>query len=354
MCEIQFIKPLKEKIKTQDIDEFITMLQVGSFSNPHAFGLTNGEIIFKRKGLVNLKGFNLNVLRNSTFLLGHNRYKTTGNAENNFNNHPFKLKNFVLVHNGIISNDTDLREKFKIESKEKTDSYVILWLIDYYYKKSTKKTHFKRVIEGIKKTASKLEGSFSVFLYDKSEKNLFYFKNSDTNFIFLEHKDKEKHVLIGTTDQDKLNYLYMEEGYIINEKARTEYEILDNHIYLINDDEILKDCGKFKAKKSNFTSYNYGQYTEQDFKDSYSWENYGRTEAKEDYTINEILRNHIGHLPKYKIIDNKGLIKIKTDVRLCNEVFKEIATLKDDGYLYIDIDELINFDYNYFENGSYT
>ena len=51
------------------------------------------------------------------------------------NNHPFHSKDFVLAHNGMISNDEQLKSKFNLNYKVETDSYVILSMIQKEYSK---------------------------------------------------------------------------------------------------------------------------------------------------------------------------------------------------------------------------
>ena len=53
-----------------------------------------------------------NQVANSRIVIGHTRAKTQGDPAQNENNHPVAFKNWLAVHNGMISNDDDLFEKF--------------------------------------------------------------------------------------------------------------------------------------------------------------------------------------------------------------------------------------------------
>lgn len=253
MCEIQFIKRYDRNLNKDDVNEFIKMLEFGSLNNSDAFGLFNSYIVFKRAGLVDFKKFDLKVLTQDNFIIGHNRLSTGGKAKFNHNNHPFTLNNLVMVHNGIINNETELSNN-KI-SKIDTDSYSVLQninrLLKKYENKGKKRTD--AIIRAIRKTASKIDGSYSIFIFDKITNNIFYFKNSKTSFYFIEI---DKNILIGTTDTTKLKYIYKDKSY-------TSIEIEDDRVYLINNKLKLKDVGKFEEKKSVYSYCGYKDFEEQ-------------------------------------------------------------------------------------------
>ena len=123
----------------------------------------------------------------------------------NYNNHPFKLNGLSLVHNGTVINSKKLRKKYKIDTQIETDSYVILHLINYFLDKSKEKERMNKIIDAIKQTTKELDGNYSVILYDKLAKEIFYFRNEFTSFTFdIINKD----LIIGSTKQKNLNYVY--------------------------------------------------------------------------------------------------------------------------------------------------
>lgn len=303
MCEIQFIKRYNGKLNNDDVKEFIKMLEFGSLNNNDAFGLFNSEIVFKRSGLVDFKDFDTDVLTKDNFLIGHNRLSTGGMAKFNHNNHPFKLNNLIMVHNGVINNDTELSNN-KI-SKIETDSYSILQNVNRLLKKYENKKYKRTdaLIKAIKKTASKIDGSFSIFIFDKITNDIFYFKNSKTSFYFVEI---DKNILIGTTDTTKLKYVYKNLIY-------TPIKIKDDIIYLINNKNKIKDVGHFEEKKSTYT------YTDcyKDFEDTYK--HYGHNlkdkldnniESKQLF-VEEAMYFYLEYIPSFTF--NNDLSKILFD-----------------------------------------
>jgi glucosamine 6-phosphate synthetase-like amidotransferase/phosphosugar isomerase protein len=69
-------------------------------------------------------------------ILGHCRHKTKGTEKNPLNNHPIETGNIVGVHNGVISNDDNLFNKYRhsIGRRAQVDSEIIFALIDYFSK----------------------------------------------------------------------------------------------------------------------------------------------------------------------------------------------------------------------------
>ena len=72
----------------------------------------------------------------------HTRAATTGSPKIRENNHPFFIGEakdgnfrFVLSHNGVISNDIQIRERFGLDDMKgnpETDTWVIIRLIQYF------------------------------------------------------------------------------------------------------------------------------------------------------------------------------------------------------------------------------
>lgn len=100
--------------------------------------------------------------------IGHNRYSTSGSADNTANYQPFTVHyrdgNMALAHNGNISNAREIRNSF-IERgtifQTTSDSELILHLIA----QSTRRKQIDRIIDAV----SQLEGAFSlVILTDES------------------------------------------------------------------------------------------------------------------------------------------------------------------------------------------
>jgi len=362
MCEIEFIKRIDGNLNSKDIEEFFKLMEFGSLNNADAFGFFNHTHLFKEKGIFNLKGFRYKKLLAGGFIVGHNRLTTTGTEDKNYNNHPFELNDFIMVHNGIISNDEDLRKKFKIKSKIETDSYVILWLINHFFNKSKRKNRVKKMKEAIKKTTKKIEGSYSVFVYDKESCDLYYFRNSGTDFSFCLLDNK---ILIGSTTENNLKHIYLNKKYIFDSDLFDERifkETEEETIYLINDEVIIKEIGEFeevynwyssetteeeekktkkKRDKGDYDFYNkehdiYGNYADNVIKDV--------EDCDLHIEIEHIFNNLLGYSPFFEVINNNQILKITDDKsKLLSELKHLLGDYEyKDGYVYIDIDLFLN------------
>ncbi len=90
--------------------------------------------------------------------IGHTRWATHG-VPSEINSHPHQVGKFTVVHNGIIENYLEIKEKLIKEGVNfisGTDTEVIPALLDYNYKKE------KDILKTIKKTLSSLEGSYAL------------------------------------------------------------------------------------------------------------------------------------------------------------------------------------------------
>ena len=245
MCEIQFLMNLKNNITTDEVREFCKLMKAGSVKNHDAFGFFNSETSFKQPGSFAVDHINLTKLTKDRFIVGHNRLATTGNEKQPKNNHPFQLNEFLMVHNGVISNHATLRKEFNIPSTPETDSYVILWLINYFLKTSQATTRQKKIAYAIKKTCSKLWGWYSVFFFDKQDDNLYYFKNEMADFHFALYSND---VIVGTTNKTNLNSIFTEYSDVFHIPVSLCKIIVtpkSNTIYMINTDVGVKKIGTF-------------------------------------------------------------------------------------------------------------
>lgn len=65
-----------------------------------------------------------------TWLAGHTRWQTRGDASNNANNHPIRAGNVIGTHNGTVLNADYLFERFDLPRHAEVDSEIIFRLAD--------------------------------------------------------------------------------------------------------------------------------------------------------------------------------------------------------------------------------
>ena len=153
--------------------------------------------------------------------IGHTRWATHGEpSENNAHPHCTDDKSVVLVHNGIIENYQELKDKL-IKSGyafySQTDTEIAVKLVDYYYRKTG------TPLEAISRAMLRIRGSyaFGIMLHDHPGK------------IFAARKDSP--LIIG---KSQTGCLIASDVPAILDKTRNVYYIGNHEIAELSQDEI--------------------------------------------------------------------------------------------------------------------
>ena len=199
-----------------------------------------------------------------TALIGHTRHASQGNEKKNCNNHPFKGSyssfEFALAHNGVLTNDKELRKKFQLpKTKVETDSYIAVQLLE-----SQRFLNF----DSIKYMAEKTEGSFSYSILDK--KNNIYLVKGDSPLSIVHFPNSKVYVYAST---DEILYKALVDSPLFTELKTGQYETIS-----ISEGDILKLRPDGTKEKGTFE---YSYYL------GCNWWNYGSyiysSSAQEDY-----------------------------------------------------------------------
>jgi glucosamine--fructose-6-phosphate aminotransferase (isomerizing) len=194
----------------------------------------------------------------ATFVIGHTRWATHGKVTEN-NTHPLtsNSNNISLVHNGIIENHQELRNKLKDNGFNfygETDSEVIPNLIEFNLRTS------ESVLGAFKKTLDELKGTFAItFLHNKSKK--IFFARRDSPLTIGVDKDS----LIVSSDVTSFidrtkKVIYLEDG---------DYGYVNSEIKIFNKEkEVHREISEIdwdvsKAKKGDFKHFMLKEISEQ-------------------------------------------------------------------------------------------
>jgi glucosamine 6-phosphate synthetase-like amidotransferase/phosphosugar isomerase protein len=121
-------------------------------------------------------------------VLLHARAATQGSVEDSRNNHPILTKNGIaLIHNGIVSNDKEVREKYKLVCDGEVDSEVILRM---YEKK------------GIKKAIKSVSGSNAFVIADPTKGKAFFYADGNPLHISLV---PDKKIIMFASEEDMMD-----------------------------------------------------------------------------------------------------------------------------------------------------
>ena len=185
-----------------------------------AFSKDNNINIIKVTGKVNNLKQKISQDIKSNIGIAHTRWATHGKA-NSINAHPHKFKHVTIVHNGIIENFIEIKEKlikYNYQFKTDTDSEVAAALLNYYYEK------FNNIEEAIKEFIKNVIGSYAICLMlDDDLENIYAIK-------------KESPLVIGITDNT--NIIASDIRAIL--KYTNKYYILDDLEYAkVNAKEVI-------------------------------------------------------------------------------------------------------------------
>jgi 7-cyano-7-deazaguanine synthase len=105
---------------------------------------------------------------NSRVVIANNRAEPTTEyvKDKNYNEiQPFEGERYIVTHNGIIANDSELEKKYKVRKQSKIDSSVIPPILDKAWNGDLEV--LKTILQGVK-------GSFAFIIGDKSDPNTIY------------------------------------------------------------------------------------------------------------------------------------------------------------------------------------
>ena len=186
--------------------------------------------------------------KESTLGIGHTRWATHGNATKE-NAHPHQVEKITLVHNGIIENYEEIKNKLNYKPISNTDTEIACALINDIYKKT------KNKLETLKKANHILKGSYAFVIHFEEDNNHLYAMRKDSPLIIGQGKNKN------FLSSDVPAILEFTNKYILLDK--NEYAILTkNEIKIYNDnlEEITKKTITYQENISKEEKNGYDHY----------------------------------------------------------------------------------------------
>lgn len=246
LCELRGAKS-----REMDVNKFNKMLDMSRERGYHA----NGFMVADDKDMAIYRepGYCLHIpdcpeTRSARVILAHVRAASVGlNYDDNMTNHPHVMEDLVLVHNGTARTAVDMVEGFMEKGKVYSDSYAILTMIHEL------RAQGESTGEAMRKTFNnmKYQDSFSVILYDNTEKALYLARESDRPMTWYIQGD---HLILASRHE------YPRE--VFGPKMRfgmfstDNYgDILTNEVYRIGlDDMRMRQVGRFNPTATTTTT----------------------------------------------------------------------------------------------------
>ena len=181
-------------------------------------------------------------LIDSNIGIAHTRWATHGEV-NLINAHPHQVGNITLVHNGIIENAKEIKDKLikeGIKFKSNTDTEVACALINYYYNGD--------IISAINKSINELKGSYAFAILVKDIDKLYAVRKDSPLILGIGNKEffiasdlsaiikyTNKYILLDEKEIVELSDTYR----IIKDNKLIKKEVLTANI----NDELVDKCG---------------------------------------------------------------------------------------------------------------
>ena len=174
----------------------------------------------------------LNIISGGYSIMGHNRWATHG-IKNDTNAHPHlsNSKCFAIVHNGIIENYNELKQRLISNGYtfySQTDTEVIVNLIDFHYK------NMNNSFDAIKETISELRGTYGLLIQSLHEPLKLFCVRNGSPLLIGQNEDR----VIVTSEQSGFcnmvnNYITLHNDDIcMIEKMFDKIMITTTHTYI--------------------------------------------------------------------------------------------------------------------------
>jgi len=227
--------------------------------------------------------------------LGHTRWATHGEPSER-NSHPHNSNSLTLVHNGIIENCAELKERLLslgYEFKSETDTECVAHLLDYYYSEN------KDPVSSIKKTVCELRGSYAFSIIFKNRPKEIYAIRKDIPLIVA---------------NDAHGYFISSDIPAVLPYTRNIYRVNENEIVVVSPDSCrFYDMNGIEVFHQIVeTQISYAQIEKS---------GYEHFMLKEMFEQPEAIRNAVMNR-----IDNNGLPSFETD-GIDDGIFKDIDSV---------------------------
>ena len=213
-----------------------------------------GEIkTLKTKGRIDNIALKLeqNPLTNAYVGIGHTRWATHGEPSD-INSHPHGNHRISLVHNGIIENYLQIKERmirkgYTFESQ--TDTEALAKLVDYYYVQKG------NPLEAIKKVLEKIRGSYALGILFEGHPDTIYAIRKDSPLIIGLGKDENfiASDITAILDHTREYYLLEEDEIAIIKKDKVT--VLDHDLEEVHKEVQVASWDRQSAEKAGYPHF---------------------------------------------------------------------------------------------------
>lgn len=166
-----------------------------------------------------------NLNENAIFYLGHNQAPTSSQRKyNKKTSHPFTSGEWIVAHNGVLTNFEKLNNQYTPTNKNPVDSSIIPALLNHF----TIEYVDCKELDIIQTVLNLLEGTFAVWIYNTNSKKIYLARQGSTLFANVKTGD------------------------FCSVQSKDWIELNEGQIYEISNNKIIKRL-KFKNNTPFFT-----------------------------------------------------------------------------------------------------
>ena len=222
-----------------------------------AYFLDKEIIINKMVGRIKDLEKTINYNINSSIGIGHTRWATHGGAVS-INAHPHKQGKITIVHNGIIENYSEIKDRLiKNDYKfiSETDTEIACAYIDYLYNKSND------MISVLNQCTKDFVGSYAILALVDGDEKIYLVKKDSPMVIGMGNVGKYIASSSNAFDSDVDKYIILDDydyGYISYDNI-----VIYNDNVLVNKDFIKFDSGCDVSSRDGYEHYMLKEINEQ-------------------------------------------------------------------------------------------
>lgn len=189
-------------------------------------GVVDDVSIIKQEGYINIDKLKLKE-KGHAYFIGHVQAPTSAVRKFNYDtSHPFEQQDWMVFHNGVLTNHETLNDKHCSWNENKVDTSVIVsmlqeeWVDIKCKKKTVTSTEEINIIE---KICNRLEGTFALAIINTTSLNVYLVRQGSTLF-------------------------YDETGNYSSIQGKTMKELPEGKLFKLDREFKFKEVGKFKSK----------------------------------------------------------------------------------------------------------
>ena len=206
------------------------ILMVTTGGSPHTLKIGSDPFALMGSKEYRNKFSDLPIKKDIRFVVGHNRYATTGKVETACA-HPFHEGKIILVHNGTLNNWSKHDKKYPV------DSQALAALIDE---------------KGIDEAIDMISGAWAIVYYDTEARTMHFLRNAERP-LYIGY-DKKMNRIVWASEKEMLDW-------VLHRNHETGYEIglLQENTLMTFGMKNVKPTIR-EVKKKYVTTYSYPDY----------------------------------------------------------------------------------------------